>query len=553
MPDGRAGVRAGAEEGATSEGHGGPNNVRAFLDIGTNSVRLVVVRVAPNHTYTLLVQEKEMVRLGENEYIDGFLQADAMQRAASACAGFVDLARNQGATEIVAVATSATREARNRRDFIDMLRKTAGIEVHTISGLEEARLIHLGVSSGMSLNDQTVLFVDIGGGSTEIIVGNQFEHFELESLKLGAIRLTSLFFLPDEDGPVADDRYALLQRYVRNAAIRALPRLGERPIDMAVGSSGTIENLADIAARRLLGRARNRDDVLTLAQLGEIVAELRRLPLSERKKVPGIGPGRADLIVAGAAILETLLADLGVDEIRISDRGLREGLIIDHMAREQPDMLRAMSVRDRSVLGLGRACRFDEQHGRTVTRLALALFDGTRAAGMHDLGAEERELLAHAAMLHDIGTFLSSTSHQRHTHYLISNADLLGFDMEEIALIAAIARFHRKGFPSKKHPVYRNLSGASRRIVRPLAACLRLAESLDRNRAGLVHRLEIGSETADAAELALFAESEPQLELWGAESNARAFERAFGRRLSVRWVPEPAARPTAQAVTSIPE
>ncbi len=271
--------------------------VVAFVDIGTNSIRMLLVRINLNQSFTILNAEKEIVRLGEGEFVDQHLRAEAMQRAAVVCGTFSEMAQAYGAQEIIAIATSATREAENKKEFLRLLAEKAGIEVRTISGMEEARLIYLGLSSGVHLSEQQAVFIDIGGGSTEVIVGDQVQYHYLDSLKLGAIRLSTLFFLPEETGPVPDERFALIQQYVRNAAIRTLQRVRQYRLDLAVGSSGTIENLADIAAFHFYGRHREPDDVLQYAHLEEVVRMLRGLPLEERRKVPGMSPARADIII----------------------------------------------------------------------------------------------------------------------------------------------------------------------------------------------------------------------------------------------------------------
>ena len=512
--------------------------VGAFIDIGTNSIRLLLVRFAPNHHYTVLSQQKEMVRLGEDEFIDNRLQPEAMRRAALVCRTFAEMARGYGADEIVAVATAATREAENQREFLRLLAHEAGIHVHIISGLEEARLIYLGVAGGVHLGDRKALFIDIGGGSTEIILGDQRQHDFLDSLKLGALRLTSRFFRPGETGPVSPDRFAAIQQYVRNATVRTAQRLRELPPPaLAIGGSGTIENLADIAIRHVHKRARLRDDPLTLAALQAVVRLLCALPLAERRTFAGINPARADIIIAGAAILETLMEVLDIPELRISDRGLREGLIEDYLRRTHSDLPGDLTIRERSVLQLGRACQFEEVHAAAVTKLALQLYDSAAGVGLHRFGPAERELVGHAATLHDIGAFLSYTNHHAHTYYLIRNADLLGFDQTEIAVMALLARFHRKGFPSKaEHPDYAALDRRSRRVVRGLSPLLRLAESLDRSHAGVVEGVAFEPLDADRVALNICAARDCQLELWGVQANAALFERVYKRKLVVRTI-----------------
>jgi exopolyphosphatase/guanosine-5'-triphosphate,3'-diphosphate pyrophosphatase len=508
--------------------------VIAFIDIGTNSIRLLLVRINPNQSYSLLNQEKEVVRLGEGEFVDQHLQPVAMERAALVCATFTEMARAYDADEIIAIATSATREAENKGNFLRLLKARAGLDVRTVSGLEEARLIYLGLSSGLYLNDRQGLFIDIGGGSTEVIVGDQTQHHYLDSLKLGAIRLSTLFFLPEETGPVPPERYALLQQYVRNATIRTFQRVRQYRLDLTVGSSGTIENLADIAAYRFLERPRERDDVLKFDHLEKIVRMLRSLPYEERRRVPGLSQGRADIIVPGAAILHTIMQELELPEIAVSDRGLRDGLLVDYLLRsEHAHLVKGMSVRERSVLQLGRACGFEEAHARQVANIALMLFDSAENAGLHSLGEWERELLEYAALLHDIGTFLSHSNHQAHTYYLIHNADLLGFDQTEIAIIATVAYFHRKAYPRKKHPEYRRLDEAARALVRPLSVLLQMAESLDRSRAAVVRQVQLLPRDENKVALRVTADQDCQLEIWGIRNQMKPFKKVFGRKLVI--------------------
>lgn len=515
----------------------GPHVV-GFMDIGTNSVRLLVVRIAADHTVTTLTEQKEVVRLGEGEFGAQRLQPEAMSRAALVCRRFAELARTRGAAAIVAVATAAAREAKNQREFLRLLRQEAGVDVHVVSGAEEARLIYLGVSAGTDLEGKKALFIDIGGGSTEVVVGDQQRYTFLDTLRLGAVRLTSLFFVPGETEPVPASRYALLQRYVRSHAVRATHAIRERHPELAVGSSGTITNLADVAMHHFCKRRRQRDDVLKLSQLERVVKLLCSLPLEERRQVPGINPERADIIVAGAAILHTLLEDCGLSEIRISDRGLRDGLVLDYLARSAgASGLEELPVQERSVLQLGRACRFDEEHARRVADLALELFDSGAAAGLHKLGERERRLLRYAALLHDIGTFVSYENHHAHTYYLIRNAELLGFDDTEIAIIAATALFHRKTFPGKNRPELTSLDPASGKVVRILSVLLRLAESLDRGHAGAVRQVAFRALNQQSVALRITPARDCQLEMWGVHAQEEAFERVFRRKLIVEEEP----------------
>ncbi len=259
------------------------------------------------------------------------------------------------------------------------------------------------------------------------------------------------------------------------------------------------------------------------------------LPLTERRQVPGITPSRADIIIAGAAIIDMLMQEIGIHELHISDRGLRDGLLIDYLSRqENRQLLEGDSVRARSILQLGRTCGIDEQHARHVADLALELFDSSRQIKLHHFGASERELLEYAAMIHDVGIFLSYSNHHQHSYYLIRNADLLGFDQSEISILAASALFHRKAMPhKKKQPEFASLDKKSQRIVRLFALLLRIAESLDRSHTGAIEHACLRDAGDSSIVLDVQANHDPQLELWGLQDQIKPFDQVFKRKLLV--------------------
>jgi exopolyphosphatase/guanosine-5'-triphosphate,3'-diphosphate pyrophosphatase len=304
------------------------------MDIGTNSIRLLVVKIVPNQPHKVLLQLKETVRLGEGEFANQMLQPQAVERAVLAAREFAQAARSAGAREIIAVATSATRDATNRDEFLERLRREAKIEVQVISGKEEARLIYLGVTTGLNLEGRRVLCIDIGGGSTEVILGDHSGPLHLASLPLGAIRLTTQF-LADFKGPIPQHLYDEIRTHIHQSAASTLWDLGSQQIDLAIGSSGTIENLAEIAARMFYKRPNQASSSLRYAHLKEVIESMRSLPLDVRRKTPGLNPSRADIIIAGSAILDTLMDALSIPEIQISDYGLRDGLLIDYIRNGQ--------------------------------------------------------------------------------------------------------------------------------------------------------------------------------------------------------------------------
>lgn len=506
----------------------------AFLDIGTNSVRLLLVRINPNLTYTTISLQREPVRLGEGEFTDGYLRPEAINRAMVVCKQFADMARSNDAKEIIAVATSATREAKNQKHFLQLLKHAARLNVRVISGVEEARLIYLGVANGIHLDEKTALMIDIGGGSTELIVGDSNAYQFLDSLKLGAIRLSTQFLNKNVDEPISTKDISTIKQHIRNTSIRAIQNVSSKDYNVTFGSSGTIKNLGDIIIQRYETRPRLREDVITLDQIKDTLAYLASLPLAERINVPGISPKRADIIVPGSLILQTILEELSINELHISDQSLHDGMLIEYLSRdEHAEIVEEKSVRMRSVLQLARKCNYDKQHADTVIGLAMQMFDSAKEVGLHKMNGNYRELLHYSAILHDIGIFLNYSNHQEHSYYLIKNADLLGFDQKEIELMAAVSFFHRKKFPKKKHSQMKNFGPRTRANVQKMTMLLRIAESLDRSHKGAIHNARFISKKNKTAHLEIACNQEAQLELWGAQHHRKSFQKAFGRVLHI--------------------
>ena len=523
-----------------------PPRLVAFIDLGTNSVRMLIVRINPNHSYNVLSEQKETVRLGADEFADRRLQPEAMDRAANALRHFAEMARRMGAEEIVAVATAATREAANRRVFTEQVRRLAGLEMKVISGREEARLIYLGAAGGIELSGRNALFIDIGGGSTELALGDGREPVFLDSLKLGAIRVSNEF-LGDAKDAVDPGLYDAIRRHVRHYGVRAVERLRRLRVDLAVGSSGTIENLAQIEAANFGGDGGR----VTAAGLARVTKLLCGLRLAARRKVPGINPNRADIIIGGAAILQTLMEELRLMEVKVTSRGLKDGLLAEYLSRTEIGRQAAeLSLRERSVLQFGRSVSFDESHARTVARIALELFDSGLVLDLHRLGPAEREHLYYAGLLHDSGAFLSYHNHHAHSHYFIRNADLLGFTQEELETMAVTALFHRREYPRRQdHREFAAMSDRGREVVLVLCVFLRMAESLDRSHSGVVKKAELKAGAGKTVILEMSADRDCSLEYWGVRRHHKAFAKSFGRELieSCAWVNEPVSAPSRPA------
>ncbi len=514
--------------------------VVGFIDIGTNAVRLLVVRINPNLSYTTISQQKEVVRLGEQEFKDGILKPEAMERAIFVCGKFADLSKTYNATEIIAVGTSAIREAKNQKEFLQNLHNRTGLNVNVISGEEEARLICMGVSSGIDIGDKKALFIDLGGGSTEIAIGNQDECLYIDSLKLGAIRLTTEFIGEGWVGPIKLDTYKEMREYACSKISEVKPRVLEYGIRLAWGSSGTMINLAEVSNK--LFKKNNPSDKLVLSRknLKKLATVLCWLPLEERKKVPAINPERADIIVAGAAIIEAIMEEFGLEEINISHRELRDGLLIEYLSNfEGFRELQKTPMRNRSVLHLARSCNFDEEHSEVVAALALQLFDSAKQIGLHSMGEKEKELLKYAAALHDVGDFLSFNDHHLHSHYIISNAGLPGFEKDEIKIIANIARFHRKKLPSKKFLKSEGLDENNKDVIAVLSTFLRFAEKLDRSHCGLVKTAEFVKVNKDQVLLRFYSDSDCSLEEWSVIQNREAFYDTFKKMLDAQCIVTP--------------
>lgn len=483
------------------------SRVVAFVDLGTNSVRLLVARVSDGRSYTVLAREKETVRLGEGEFGTGRLQPAAMNRAAAACRRFMEVARNLGAEEVVAVATSATREAENRDEFLALLQAKAGLAVRVISGEEEARLVHLGTALSGAMGTEECLCIDIGGGSTEISVGDSLVCRRAVSLKLGAIRLSELF-PADPDGRVPPETYRAMQAHVLDVAGDALAELRGAGAARAFGGSGTIEKLAATAGN---------EKRLVYEDLVATVRRLCQMTLEERRQVAGISRRRADIIVGGAAVLKTVMAELGLPDLQVSHNGVREGLLADYLAGtgNLPD-------RRESVLTLADTFETDEEHREAVAGLALALFDSGQNADLPPLGERERELLECAARLHDVGALVSLQDAHQHSGYIVRHADLPGFTGEEKEMISEIVRGAGRKAPEGK--TFQRLCPENALAVRILPALLRIADRLAEDGAAEAH-FEQGEE------LILVVRGR---ELSGLRADLPAIETWLGRAVMVR-------------------
>ena len=504
------------------------------MDLGSNSFHLLVADAHPDGHIDPIVQEKEMLRLGDVVTAYGSIPPTAAEQAVATIRRFRLLADAASADEIHARATSAIRRAENGGELIDRIEAETGVAVDVISGLEEARLIFGAVRAAVVLDPAPAVCFDLGGGSLEVMVGDSGGLMWATSVPLGVARLSTELLHSD---PITKaDRRALRARIADVLSPVALHAAQFEP-KLAVGSSGTLENLVAMVAAR-----RDEDAPASLNQLtigrDEFLA-LHKVLLdskaAERLRLDGLDARRVDLIIAGSMLLATAMELFDFDRITISEWALREGIVLDAVGRHDPADWSGdpRAIRRESVLSLCRRCNWAEAHARQVARLALELFDETRE--IHDLDADDRELLEFAGLLHDIGEHVSSSGHTRHSAYLVRNGQLRGFDPEEIEMLAALVRWHRGGDPrvTDEFPL---LDARAIERVRVLDGLLRIADGLDRGRNQVVYGVDVMT-TPSLVLLRLRAVDDVELEVWGARRKRALLEKVLGREVELSLHP----------------
>lgn len=516
----------------------------AAIDVGSNSIHLMIVRLLPDHSYETIYRDKATVRLGGGRaFARGQLSADAQRRGVSVLRRFAQVIQKFEVDDVVGVATSAVREAENGTAFLREVRRQTGLRINRISGQEEARLVAVAVSALPPFNRGRWLVIDIGGGSTELARLDNGTPRQVDSLKVGCVRLAEGVTLEARPGKKG-------LRRLRSAAHAELGglnrRLGATDVDGIVGTSGTIVCLTMRAARRArqtLVRGQTFRVKRTLVE--KELAALAELSLKERTLALGEQGQRADVILPGGAILLELLEPLPCPEIHVPDRSIRDGLIVDYVqqklettpAEHERDLARIASgrtgnpddphtLRERTLVAFARRYEYDAAHAHQVLRLSAELFDAT--AALHRLGPEEKFLLEAAALLHDIGQYISYSQHHKHSQYLIRNAQLTGFNEREIQVIGCVARYHRKALPALTHAEFNELAVDDRRLVQQLAALLRIADGLDYGHLSSVERVRLDLRRTRVV-ARLVARQECRTEVERALRKSDLFTRVFGR------------------------
>lgn len=455
-----------------------PKNI-AVLDLGSNSLRMIIVCIRENGGMSLLNQVKHMVQLGEGAFLNNTLQEDAMNRTMEVLVSFAEACKSYNVEETLAIATAAVRDAQNGQAFLDEIAEATGISFTCVSGKEEARLIYLGVADEFEKTPTMRFFLDIGGGSTEFISGDSYFYRELDSVKMGCVRLANMF-TQGKTGKISESLYAQMQSYVRTLSAHTFSRMQSYfPTEM-VASSGTAQNLALMAAHMEHGekKPKNAERVLTYKGLCKLVKILCDSTEEERKNIMGINPRRVNVLIPGAAILQTVMEELGFDYLNVSNFGLRDGILKDYLDKTYAtNTLDHVSVQEKSVLKLARVCNFEESHARHVAKLALRLFDTSKMSELHNMGKEWRNLLYYSALLHDIGIFIAFTMHDDHGKYLITHHNLLGFTQREISILAGLVATHRMKL--KNTHVFDSLDPSAKECAHKLSLMLKVAEALE--------------------------------------------------------------------------
>ncbi len=513
----------------------------AAIDIGSNSIHMIVVAPEANGGYRVLGREREMVRLGRSALGDeGALSEAAMRDGLEALLKMTTLAGLKGARRVVAVATSAVREAANGGEFLARVRALTGIEAQVLSGVDEGRLIYRAVREVVDFGqsaDSVGAVIDVGGGSTEWVTTAGGELDQVVSLRLGSLRCAAM--LPG-DPPAAGAVESLRQRVRAELRDTVAARPPERPIERLVATSGTAACCADLADlfhdRNWKGAGGLRE--ARTKELSQVVARLRTQKRKEIAALPPVGGPRSESLLAGAVLLEELMLHAGVERFLVSDRALREGLVLDALGHPIPLARDSGDLRRRQVQQLAERTESVWRHSLQCARLAVRLFDLTPS--VHGLGAREREWLEYAALLHDIGYSINYRNHHKHSYYLIHNATLDAFDPGEIAIVSHVARYHRGARPKAEHESFAALKPWQQRTVRKLTALLRVADSLDRTHASRVEEV-YAAIRPKRVKLEVLSRYDVELELEAARSAAPFFAEVFGRKLALRQGLEVAA------------
>jgi exopolyphosphatase / guanosine-5'-triphosphate,3'-diphosphate pyrophosphatase len=508
--------------------------VFAAVDIGSNSVRLKIARLSGRKLHAIH-EDREVTRLGEGVFRTNFLSPESVAETVKVLRRFHRTAQRLGTDSVRVVATSALRDARNSQTFLEWVRSATGWTVDIISGLEEARLIHLGLVSNLRLAASTVLMIDLGGGSCELTVSRRGHIRDTVSLPLGAVRLTNEFLAHD---PPRKGELQRMRRFIAREVGRASAGIVASRVKVAIATSGTAAALAAAASHLIRSAGKGRTPIVSQSEMMRIAKLLSRLPLEERKKIEGIGPRRAEIIVAGAMVYRELVERCQLRSFRYSPLGLRDGLL-EQMAAEYDRSTRSgrqiESERWDSLQQAVQHYRVDMGHALQVRTSAMELFSALKS--LHHLPLEYREWLSAAAMLYEVGDFVNRNGRHRHAQYIIANSEILGYTPEQRQVIAAIARYLGKSRPTPGDSSLKGLQPLDQERIAKASMLLRLARSMNLGRGRAVQKANVSTRDG-VVRIKLVAGRKVgvDLELWAIEKDRDYFRELFGRELSVAAV-----------------
>lgn len=530
----------------------------AAIDLGTNSFHLVIVElknldrfksfdeIEASKNFEILYRQREIVRINfgsgkETEY----LTQEGIERAIRALKDFKEKIDKYDAS-VYAIATSAIREARNREEFITYVKQNLGIEIKVVSGYEEARLIYLGVLQGLNVYDKQILLIDIGGGSTELLVGKRGKILYAGSFKVGAVRLTQMFF--DQGKDFSKDKKEKCELYVKNLIEPNLKPIKDLGFEEVIGTSGQVQSVARLLYLEGSDKEKYKTfhgQQFTSKQFEKISKKiLSATSLYELQSIPQLDEQRAEIIVPGTLILKVIMESLKIDRVTTSAYALREGIIIDAIERiyskdfelktnlDEEEKLKQQ--RFKNVIELAKSYNVDLKHSLQVQKIALKIFDELQQ--IHNLDNSAKELLEYAAILHDIGYYISVAKHHKYSYFIIRNSNLVGFTEKEIELIANIARYHRKALPKDKHSNFAQLSEEEKRKVQILSAILRLSDGLEKTHSALINDIKFIPEGKNNSFIMIlrYLTYPPETEMWAAEKRKKVIEKLLNIKIQLK-------------------
>ncbi|HEY3236269.1 MAG TPA: Ppx/GppA phosphatase family protein [Polyangiaceae bacterium] len=503
----------------------------AAIDIGTNSIHMLLVEVQ-NRGFEIVDREKTMVKLGQGVFRSGRLSERAFTEGVNVVRRYCKLAESLGVTDIIAVATSAVREAQNGGDFLRAIHECTGVDPRVISGAVEARLIFLAVRHAIDIGEQRVLIFDIGGGSVEAVVADKTRLLLTESLRLGVQRLL------DRHGgsePLSGKEQVELRDYIRGDAADFFTKAKEFGYSKVIGTSGTVRTLCEATHLTAGGAAWNSTNaqVARRRDIKELAKRLADMTEAERAGVPGIARQRADAIHFGAVLLSHLMELAEAEEITVCEASLRDGLILDYLDPHGSNGTHkpVFEPRRRSVLELMYRYDREDPHERHVADLALQLFDQSKT--LHQLGEPERELLEYAALLHGVGQHVNFRGRHKHGAYIVRHSPLRGFTDQEIEELSLVVKFHRRLAPDSGNTDLARLPKPRARVIRLLSSILRVAVALDRGDTQVVKAVRL-RESNGKLELLIAGDRDLELELWAARRKLKPLSRALRAGIAVR-------------------